>query len=124
VAAALARLAKRRVASAAAAAAAGGDVTIGQHGAGPASPEALAAEVRARRAELAKIEGLGAKISEELDAMDQRRAEGESEAAALSGLGTVRGAAEARAGVLQAQRDELAGARDSVQVGIWQRAEG
>jgi outer membrane murein-binding lipoprotein Lpp len=121
VAAALERLAQQRTAAAGAAGAAAGG---GAAAAAPASPEDLAAELVACRAELARIEGLEAKVSEELAAMAQRREDAEAEAAGLSAGDVARaaGGARARADELQGRRDELAGARDAAQVRGGRRA--
>lgn len=86
-------------------------------GAAPAGADgALASELNASRAELDKIRGFGAKITEELGAMDRQISEAEAEAEALSDVDAARAAAGARQRALEARKGELAGERDSVKV--------
>jgi hypothetical protein len=109
--------AKERAAAAAAAAEeSGGGATAGAAAGAALSPEALAAELAARRAELEKIEALGSKITDELAAVATRMSDAEAEVGALSDVGSARRAAEARLGELEAAREDAARRRDAVKV--------
>ncbi|KIZ05137.1 intraflagellar transport protein 74/72 [Monoraphidium neglectum] len=83
-----------------------------------APAEGSAAELSARSAELAKIQGLGAKITEELAALDRRISEAEAEAGKLSDVGAARAAAEARQAELESKREELARGRDAAKAAL------
>jgi hypothetical protein len=102
--------------AAAAATLAGG--SPGGHGAGAAA--ASSSELAGKRAELAKLEGLQAKIEEELAALRERVDGMAAEVERFSDVEGARGAKEAERQQLEGRQRELQQQSDALQVCVWE----